>query len=171
MMPHAAHAHIPVWTWLAPLGAILCLAALLIPGASPTRPAKRWPAPRFAEIAAGLDIPAVILGGPAEAGLGAEIARAAPGARDLTGQTSFAEIAALARRAAFCLGNDTGPTHLAAVAGCPTLALFGEDSDPALCAPRGPHVAVLRHQPLATLEVASVKAALQDLMRESTTTA
>ena len=144
---------------------------LLIPGASPTRPAKRWPAPRFAEIAAGLDIPAVILGGPAEAALGAEIARAVPGARDLTGQTSFAEIAALARRADFCLGNDTGPTHLAAVAGCPTLALFGEDSDPALCAPRGPHVAVLHHQPLATLEVASVKAALQDLMRESTTTA
>lgn len=33
-MPHAAHAHIPVWTWLAPLGAILCLAALLIPGAT-----------------------------------------------------------------------------------------------------------------------------------------
>jgi hypothetical protein len=32
-------------------------------------------------------------------------------------------------------------------------------------------VAVLHHQPLATLEVASVKAALQDLMRESTTTA
>lgn len=33
-MAHAAHAHIPAWTWLAPFGAILCLGALLIPGVS-----------------------------------------------------------------------------------------------------------------------------------------
>jgi len=145
--------------------------ALLIPGAAPTRPAKRWPAPHFAALATGLDIPAVILGGPAEAALGAEITRATPGARDLTGKTSFADIAALARRAAFCVGNDTGPTHLAAVAGCPTLALFGEDSDPALCAPRGPRVAVLRRQPLASLPLADVQAALQDLINQTAATA
>ena len=145
--------------------------ALLIPGASPGRPAKRWPVENFADLAAALDIPAVILGGPAEAGLGAAITQTAPGARDLTGKTSFADIAALARRAAFCVGNDTGPTHLAAVAGCPTLALFGEDSDPALCAPRGPRVAVLRRQPLASLPLADVQAALQDLINQTAVTA
>ena len=145
--------------------------ALLIPGASPGRPAKRWPVENFADLAAALDIPAVILGGPAEASLGATISEATPGARDLTGKTSFADIAALARRAAFCIGNDTGPTHLAAVAGCPTLALFGEDSDPALCAPRGPRVAVLRHQPLAALRLAAVQAALQDLINQPAATA
>jgi ADP-heptose:LPS heptosyltransferase len=96
---------------------------------------------------------------------------AAPGARDLTGKTSFADIAALARHAAFCIGNDTGPTHLAAVAGCRTLALFGEDSDPALCAPRGPRVAVLRRQPLASLPVADVQGALQDLITQNPATA
>ena len=140
--------------------------ALLIPGASPGRPAKRWPVAHFGALAAALDIPAVILGGPAEAALGAAITEATPGAHDLTGKTSFADIAALARRAAFCIGNDTGPTHLAAVAGCPTLALFGEDSDPALCAPRGPRVAVLRHQPLAALQQAAVRAALQELINQ-----
>ena len=145
--------------------------ALLIPGASPGRPAKRWPVENFAGFAAALDIPAVILGGPAEASLGAAIKETAPGARDLTGKTSFADIAALARRAAFCIGNDTGPTHLAAVAGCPTLALFGEDSDPALCAPRGPRVAVLRRQPLASLPLADVQAALQDLINQTAVTA
>ncbi|MFN8882744.1 MAG: glycosyltransferase family 9 protein [Alphaproteobacteria bacterium] len=145
--------------------------ALLIPGASPGRPAKRWPVENFAALAAALDIPAVILGGPTEAGLGAAITQTAPGARDLTGKTSFADIAALARRAAFCIGNDTGPTHLAAVAGCPTLALFGEDSDPALCAPRGPRVAVLRHQPLAALKLADVEAALQELINQPAATA
>jgi ADP-heptose:LPS heptosyltransferase len=145
--------------------------ALLIPGASPGRPAKRWPVDNFSALAAALDIPAVILGGPAEASLGAAITQAAPSTRDLTGKTSFADIAALARRAAFCIGNDTGPTHLAAVAGCPTLALFGEDSDPALCAPRGPRVAVLRHQPLAALQLAAVKAALQELINQPAATA
>jgi ADP-heptose:LPS heptosyltransferase len=145
--------------------------ALLIPGASPGRPAKRWPVEHFAALAAALDIPAVILGGPAEAGLGAAITQTTPDARDLTGKTSFADIAALARHAAFCVGNDTGPTHLAAVAGCPTLALFGEDSDPALCAPRGPRVAVLRRQPLASLPLADVQAALQELINQTAVTA
>jgi len=145
--------------------------ALLIPGASPGRPAKRWPVEAFGALAGALDLPAVILGGPAEAALGAAISQAAPSARDLTGQTSFADIAALARRAAFCIGNDTGPTHLAAVAGCPTLALFGEDSDPALCAPRGPRVAVLRRQPLSALPTAEVKAALQELISSPAATA
>lgn len=136
---------------------------LLVPGASPGRPAKRWPEGRFAALAAGLDLSAAVIGGPAETPLAAAIVAAAPGTRDLTGQTSFADIAALARRAAFCIGNDTGPTHLIAAAGCPTLALFGEDSDPALCAPRGPRATFLRHMPLSTLESATVAAALARL--------
>lgn len=136
---------------------------LLVPGASPGRPAKRWPEDRFGALAAGLDLPAVVIGGPAEAPLAAAIVAAAPGTRDLTGQTSFADIAALARHAAFCIGNDTGPTHLIAAAGCPTLALFGEDSDPALCAPRGPRATFLRHLPLSALEPAEVAAAAAPL--------
>lgn len=136
---------------------------LLVPGASPGRPAKRWPEDRFGALAAGLDLPAVILGGPAETPLAAAIRAAAPGAIDLTGQTSFADIAALGRRATFCLGNDTGPTHLVAAAGCPTLALFGQDSDPALCAPRGRCATFLRHVPLAALEPAEVAAELARL--------
>jgi ADP-heptose:LPS heptosyltransferase len=138
---------------------------LLVPGASPGRPAKRWPAERFGALAAGLDIPAAVLGGPAEAPLAAAIVAAAPGAIDLTGRTSFAEIGALARRAAFCVGNDTGPTHLVAACGCPTLALFGADSDPALCAPRGTAVAVLRRQPIGDIAVAEVAAALAGMVR------
>ncbi len=135
---------------------------LLIPGASPLRPGKRWPAERFGALAAASDIPVAIIGGPAEREIAATIRAAAPAALDLTGRTSFFEIAAIARRAAWAVGNDTGPTHLAAMAGCPTLALFGADSDPALCAPRGPSVQVLRHLPLADLPVAQVRAALAE---------
>lgn len=140
--------------------------ALLVPGASPGRPGKRWPAERFAELAAGLAVPAVVAGGPAEAPLAAVIAAAAPGTRDLTGRTDLVRLGALARRAAFAVGNDTGPTHLAAAAGCPTLALFGAESDPALCAPRGPRAAALRRVPLADLGAAAVRGALDALLGE-----
>ena len=136
--------------------------ALLVPGASPLRPAKRWPAERFRGLAASLDVPAVVLGGGAELDLAERITATVPGALNLAGRTDFAQIAALARRSAFAVGNDTGPTHLIAASGCPTFALFGEDSDPALCAPRGPAVRVLRHIPLAALPVAEVLAAIRE---------
>lgn len=138
--------------------------ALLIPGASATRPGKRWPVERYAALAAGLDMPVAVVGGKAEAALAGEIRAAAPGTLDLTGRTGFAELGAIARRAAFAVGNDTGPTHLVAAAGCPTLALFGGESDPALCAPRGRATAVLRHVPLAGLGVEEVQAALKGLL-------
>lgn len=114
--------------------------ALLVPGSAPTRPGKRWPAERYAELAGHLErlgFETTLIGGPAEAELGEAIARRAPGARNLIGRTSFADIAALGATAAVAVGNDTGPIHLIAAAGAPTLVLFSAESDPALCAPRG----------------------------------
>ncbi|TCZ59852.1 glycosyltransferase family 9 protein [Roseicella aquatilis] len=138
--------------------------ALLVPGASPQRPGKRWPAAHYAALAAGLDLPVAVVGGPAEAPLAAGILAAAPGGVDLTGRTGYAALGAVARRAAFAVGNDTGPTHLIAAAGCPTLVLFGPESDPALCAPRGRAVAVLQRESLARLAVAEARAALAGLV-------
>lgn len=140
--------------------------ALLVPGASPGRAGKRWPAERYGELAAGLDLPAVVLGGAVEKPLANAITARAPSTFDLTGRTDFATLGALGRRAAFAVGNDTGPVHLLAATGCPTLALFGPESDPALCAPRGPDVAVLRRERLAVLDVAEVRAALSALVPE-----
>jgi len=67
----------------------------------------------------------------------------------------------LARNAAGAVGNDTGPTHMAAAADCPTVVLFSGASDPALTAPRGLSVEVLRQQNLANLSIESVAAALR----------
>ena len=136
--------------------------ALLVPGAAPHRPAKRWPVPYFAELArllAGRGITPVVLGTRAEAPLAAAI----PAAIDLTGRTEIADLAGLARGAAFAVGNDTGPMHLIAAVGCPSVVLFSADSDPALTAPRGPGGAwptVLRVPDLADLPVGRVAAAL-----------
>ena len=140
--------------------------ALLIPGASAHRPGKRWPAAAYAQLAARLiaeGLAVGVIGGPAEAGIGRDIAAAAPGAKDLTGRTDYAQIAGLAARASLVVGNDTGPSHLAAAAGAPTLVLFSADSDPELCAPRGRRVELLRSGRLADLTLEDVLAATQAL--------
>jgi ADP-heptose:LPS heptosyltransferase len=128
--------------------------ALLVPGCSPHRPGKRWPAPNYGALAAWLDaqgIVPVIVGSAAERGLADTIRAAAPAARDLTGQTTLGDVASLARAGSVAVGNDTGPMHLIATAGCRSVVLFSRDSDPALCAPRGPDVTVLRRPDLAAL--------------------
>jgi ADP-heptose:LPS heptosyltransferase len=136
--------------------------ALLIPGASATRPGKRWPG--FPALATRLGMPCVVAGTAGERHLAEAIRAEAPDVLDLTGRTSLFQLAAITRRAALTIGNDTGPTHLAALA-CPTLALFGGESDPALCAPRGPSVTVLRHDPLAALPPDRVAESARRLMR------
>jgi ADP-heptose:LPS heptosyltransferase len=132
--------------------------ALLVPGAAPHRPAKRWPAERYAQLArrlGELGVAVQLVGGPAEAALASDIAEAAPGAANLTGRTDFAGLAVLGARAALAVGNDTGPMHLIAAAGAPSVCLFSAASDPALCAPRGA-VTVLREADLAGLAVQAV---------------
>ncbi|HLZ85378.1 MAG TPA: glycosyltransferase family 9 protein [Caulobacteraceae bacterium] len=132
--------------------------ALLVPGAAPHRPAKRWPAARYADLARRLGdqgLAVQILGGGGEADLAGGIASAAPGAANLAGRTDFAGIAALGARAVLAVGNDTGPMHLIAAAGAPSVCLFSAGSDPALCAPRGA-ITVLRRPDLADLPVGDV---------------
>ncbi len=128
---------------------------LLVPGAAPGRPEKRWPAAHFADLAAALPMPAVIVG---SAGEGAGI----PGL-DLTGRTSLLELAAITARAALAIGNDTGPMHLAAALNVRSTVLFSAASDPALTAPRYPGGGwplILRAPRLADLPVAQVLASL-----------
>ncbi len=139
--------------------------ALLVPGSSRHRPAKRWPARHYGALAAALagrGLTPVVLGSAVERGLAAEIAACAP-IRDLTGQTDFGELVSLARAAKLAVGNDTGPMHLIAAAGCPSLVLFSDASDPALCAPRGRCVSVLRRPSLAALGPEEVLAAARGL--------
>ena len=140
--------------------------ALLVPGTSAKRPEKRWPAEKFGELAAalrrgGLDV--VVVGGPQESALARAIQEYNSSARDLTGRTDFAQIALLGARAALVVGNDTGPLHLIAAAGAPTLALFSSASDPNLCGPRG-HATVLQAANLNDLPVDMVLRAAQSLL-------
>jgi len=55
------------------------------------------------------------------------------------------------------LGNDSGITHLAAMLGVPTVAIFGP-TDPAISRPVGPFVKVLQRH---TLEDVTVDATIE----------
>jgi ADP-heptose:LPS heptosyltransferase len=128
--------------------------ALLVPGSSPDRPAKRWPVEHYRVLAqrlSGMGIAPVVVGGSAEQALAAAIP-----ALDLTGQTDFGDLAALGRRARFAVGNDTGPMHLLAVAGCACVTLFSRGSNPSQCAPRGRWTRILQRPDLAELPVEAV---------------
>ena len=101
--------------------------ALLNPGAA--WPNKRWPPARFAAIASQLrarhGLMSVVLWGPGEDVLAAEVVAGADGAAILSPKTSIADLVALARRAALMVSGDTGPTHIAAALGTPIVGIYG----------------------------------------------
>lgn len=136
---------------------------LICAGAAPTRPLKRWPPSHYAELCKYLlsqNLTPVLIGADAEKEINAEIKSAASGVIDLTNQTNLFDIAALARHAAGAVGNDTGPMHLIAAAGCPALSLFSNDSLPSHSRPMGPRTAFLQRDNLTDLKPEEVIAAI-----------
>lgn len=114
---------------------------------------KCWPVARFATVIMALwqyAIPVLLLAGPADQLRLQELQQqlAPPPRADLFKQLIDAPLLEVARQLQQCrgyLGNDSGPTHLAAQLGLPTTVLFGP-SDPAIWRPLGPLVNVL-HEP------------------------
>jgi heptosyltransferase-1 len=115
---------------------------LLSPGAG--WGAKRWPLDRYAAVARALTaegLLVVINASPAERAIGEELAREG-GALAL--MPTLGQLIALSRRASLAIAGDTGPLHLAAALGKPTVGIFGP-TDPARNGPfHGEHI-VLRH--------------------------
>lgn len=138
---------------------------LLVPGCSPQHPYKRWPAAHYAALANALyerGMTPVILGTLAEQEIVDEIAAQCPQAQNLAGKTNLMQIAVLARNAAGAVGNDTGPIHIIAATGCPSVCLFSGRSNPVRHAPKGENTRVLQEQNLDDLAVEDV---LQGLLQ------
>lgn len=119
---------------------------------------KNWPLDRYVELASQLDLPAAFTAGPDETLPAGMATRRFDNLWDLA--TWFAN-------AVYYIGNDSGPTHLAAAVGTPTLAIFGP-SDPRVWAP--PNARVVRADTAAGgagdwPTVADVLAALVELRR------
>jgi heptosyltransferase-2 len=117
------------------------------PGATGSR-AKMWSPSRFADAARRLSsrtrARVVVLGGPDEGRVAGEVAA---GLEDpplmLSGKTSLGELIGALSELSLFLTNDSGPMHLAAALGVPTVAVFGP-TDPRETGPFSPRARVVR---------------------------
>jgi ADP-heptose:LPS heptosyltransferase len=98
--------------------------ALLNPGSR--KADHRWPAEQFALLARGLSqrfgLRSVIFWGPGEESLARQVAE--QGGAELAPPTDLDQLASCLRACALAVTNDTGPMHLAAACGAPTVAVF-----------------------------------------------
>jgi predicted lipopolysaccharide heptosyltransferase III len=112
-------------------------ALLVVLHVSAGNPFRRWPAERFAELAARLatlptPLHVIVTSGPSEAEAASRVATAArrlasdDGERIVRcGEFDLPELAALVDRSALYIGGDSGPLHIAATTGTPVVGLFG----------------------------------------------
>ena len=111
--------------------------------------AKCWPVERFAALAdllaAQCGAQIVLLGAPSEHENAAQVlARMQTrGALNLAGETDLGQLIGLLARCALLVSNDTGPAHIAAALGRPTLTLFGPTNE-FETAPTGERAALVR---------------------------
>jgi len=132
---------------------------VLMPGCSPAKPSKRWPAAHYAMLANLMlenGVLPVIIGTKVDASACDEIARDCAGAINLMGQTNLAQLASLCAKADAIVGNDSGPVFLGAKTGALTLMLMGPDTNPAMSAPQGAKAHYLVSDDLNSLSPALV---------------
>jgi heptosyltransferase-3 len=122
-------------------------------------PGKTWPPDRFRDLAEQLvdaHLPPVFIAGPGE---------------DVTGFRAFntvigaplAEVKTLISRASLFVGNDSGPAHMAAAFGIPSVVIFSE-SDPEIWGPwKSPAQVVLAPRGMDKLKVDDVMSAIARL--------
>ena len=114
---------------------------LMHPGTSSTTLYKRWPPERYAAVARELrdrvGIHSLVSWGPVAGELEAAeaVVAGADGAAHLAAETrSVGELLVLMQAARLFIGSDSGPMHLASLAGLPLVAIFGP-TDPVENAP------------------------------------
>lgn len=108
---------------------------------------KNWPLEHFAAVAEALETRGrnvTWCAGPAEEDV------VLPGHRPILRVGSLVSLARELAAASLYIGNDSGITHLAAAAGCRTLAVFGP-TNPAIWAPQGNRAVAVSGDPWPTV--------------------
>ena len=139
---------------------------VLIPSCSPAAPYKRWPPENYVLLVRHLlarGLSSVVVGTPDDAEYVIDIEAHVP-VVNLCGKTNLFELAGVLRGARAIVGGDTGPLHMAAALGAPTLALFSGKSNPDWSKPPGKNSAWLQRSVLANLSVDRVLAAFNILL-------
>lgn len=113
--------------------------------------AKCWPPERFAALGRTLEQHGtiVLISGPADRDVVRAVQQAAGRTWPVAAHLPLTDVAQLLAHVRAYVGNDSGPSHLAALLGCPTVALYGP-TDPAVWGVRGPRVHLVL-PPRATL--------------------
>ncbi len=126
--------------------------------------AKRWPIDKFIvlsnAIASQLRQSVVALYGPAEEKEAREICDFSPAI--LAPRTSLKQMGAILKASQLLITNDSGPMHIAAALGVPTLAIFGP-TNPRLQGPYGNISEIVRNEKLDCLECNLTKCPIGDL--------
>ncbi len=122
----------------------------LCPGSINSR-AKRWPAENYAVLADRcvdtLGAQILLIGSKEELDVSRQVAdRMHNKPMMLTGQTDIAEVVAVLSVADLLVTNDTGPAHISAALGRPTLVIFGP-TNPLTTRPFSPFAEIIRHPP------------------------
>ena len=121
----------------------------ICPGSINSR-AKRWPAESYAALAdrlitAGRSV--IVVGSKGERNVAAEVtSKMKKKPVDLTGKTTIEELTAILATIDLLVTNDTGPAHMAAALGRPTLVIFGP-TNPLTTRPLSGHAEILRQPP------------------------
>lgn len=119
---------------------------------------RRWPATSFAALGRRLiveeDCELALIGASGErehvAAIARDIGSAGQGRlADLSGRLEMSELVALLAEADAVVSNDSGPMHVAAACGTPTLGLFGPET-PTMYAPLGPRAQALWDPPVCS---------------------
>lgn len=114
---------------------------------------KRWPVDKFIELCTMIDSRlgkrVVVLYGPSEEADASRISSSSNAL--LAPQTTLKQMGAILTGSALLITNDSGPMHVAAALGVPTLAIFGPTS-PGLQGPYGNVSVIVRNEQLDCLE-------------------
>ena len=125
------------------------LVACLNPGAA-FGGAKRWPPERYAAVGQALvehhDMAVFVQAGPGEEEMAREVcdATAAP-LHNAAGELTLRHLMAVLAQSKLLITNDSGPMHIAAAMGTPTVAIFGS-TDPVNTAPWSDRAVVVQHR-------------------------
>ncbi len=122
-------------------------AVVLHPGVSKFGAFKRWPAERFADLAdrlaERLHAPVILTAGPGERPDADEVRKRMRHDAKVAEPEGLRALANVLAGARLFVASDTGPAHIAAALGVPTVTLFGP-KDPEVMAPLGPRARAVR---------------------------
>ena len=131
---------------------------------------KRWPVERWLALGHALTaggVSVVVFAGPEERGLGERLATEIGGGAVGLERLSLGELAAAFERCRIVVSNDTGPSHISAAVGTPTLVLMAGNDGPSQFAVRGDRHTLIYGESILAISIDDVRTATGRMLESS----